>query len=380
MSRSKFAYMDLSLLWPFLMLPLLSLLVMYSAGYDAEISIQPISWLPLTLHSEAFSRQLINIIIGLAVGTGAFLLNLRLFRSLSVWIYLLSILLIFLVLVIGVDAKGSTRWLNLPGFRFQPSEFSKAATIIIMSYFISKFPPPEEGYSFKQLILPAVIIFPQLILIMKQPDLGTGLAVSGIGASMLIVAGIRKKLLFTLITLGLLAIYPAWHFALKPYQQKRVLTLIDPSSDPLGSGYHINQSKIAVGSGGLFGRGYLNGTQSQLEFLPEHTTDFAFSVLAEEFGFVGSFLVLAIYFYLILRLLWLAQRVKDPYQSLFCLGFALFIFLEVFINVGMVLGILPVVGIPLPLFSYGGSAMLVILFLSGITLNISASSRRLFDD
>ena len=379
MNRSKFYYLDFSLLWPFLLLPLLSLVVMYSAGFDADTTIQPVAWLPLTIHSEAFSRQLINIIVGMAVGTAAFLVNLRFFRSLSVWIYIFSLALIVAVLFIGVEAKGSTRWLNLPGFRFQPSEFSKATTIIIMSYLISKFPPSEGGYGLKELLLPGIILFIQLALIMAQPDLGTGLAVAGIGASMLIFAGIRKKILFTIITIGLLAIYPAWHFVLKPYQQKRVLTLLDPSADPLGSGYHINQSKIAVGSGGLFGKGYLQGTQAQLEFLPEHTTDFAFSVLAEEWGFIGSIFLLFIYFYLIAKLLHLSQRIKNSFQSLFCLGFALFIFLEVFINTGMVLGILPVVGIPLPLFSYGGSAMLVILFLSGIALNISASSRRLFD-
>ncbi len=197
---------------------------------------------------------------------------------------------------------------------------------------------------------------------------------------MLLFAGIKRRVLIIVASLILISFYPVWHFGMKPYQQQRILTLFDASADPRGSGYHIIQSKIAAGSGGLFGKGYMQGSQTQLEFLPEHNTDFIFSVLTEEWGFLGAIVLISLYWFLIARLIWLAERLKDPFLVYFCMGFAIFILLEVFVNIAMVLGLLPVVGIPLPLFSYGGSSMLVVMFLSGIALNISTKRRQLINE
>ncbi len=209
-----------------------------------------------------------------------------------------------------------------------------------------------------------------MALIMKQPDLGTSLAVGGIGFMMVVFMGIRRKALISMLFSGLAIIVFAWNW-LHPYQQRRVKVLFDPEADRLGAGYQIIQSKIAVGSGGFWGKGYLQGTQTQLQFLPEHTTDFVFSVLAEEWGFVGCTVVLLLYLFLMYRLLRVVQRSHSLFAGLVAFGVAAYIFFHAMVNIGMVIGLLPVVGLPLPLFSAGGSSIMSVLFLLGVVLGIS---------
>ena len=242
--------------------------------------------------------------------------------------------------------------------------------ILILARYLSKRPPPPGGYGFRQLIVPLLIIGLPMGLIIRQPDLGTALVVGGVGMMMLLFVGIRPKVLLIAASVVMLAAYPVWH-VLHPYQQRRVIALIDPDADPLGSGYHIIQSKIAVGSGSLFGKGYLQGTQTQLEFLPEHTTDFVFSVLAEEWGFVGCFVVICLYLVFLNRLLRVVQRSRDAFTALLTFGVVSKIFFHAAVNIGMVVGLLPVVGIPLPLFSYGGSSMIATMFSVGLVLGVS---------
>jgi rod shape determining protein RodA len=273
-------------------------------------------------------------------------------------------------MLFGINTNGSQRWLALPGFRFQPSEIMKIAMILCMARYCSKNPPGPNGYSLGSLLMPALIIGIPFSLILKQPDLGTGLTVLIIGSSIVLFAGINLKTLMYLILAAVASFIPAWLWIFKHYQKQRILTMLNPDADPFGTGYHIIQSKIAVGSGSFLGKGYLQGTQSQLEFLPEHTTDFIFSVLAEEWGFVGSAIVVLLYFALTQRMLSVAQRSRDNFSMLFVVGASVMLFFHVMVNIGMVLGMMPVVGIPLPLFSYGGTAAMTNFLIFGIVLGV----------
>jgi rod shape determining protein RodA len=238
-----------------------------------------------------------------------------------------------------------------------------------MARYLARHPPRPGGYGFKDLV-PIVMIFGiPAGLILRQPDLGTAIVVGMIGLSMLLFMGVRWKVLFIVAALGLSALYPAW-LSLHDYQRRRVEVLLNPELDPRGSGYHINQSKIAVGSGKVFGKGYLDGTQTQLEFLPEHTTDFVFSVLAEEWGFAGCLVVLSLYFALLSRMLQIVGRSRELFSGMMVLGIAAMVFIHSAVNIGMVIGLLPVVGIPLPLFSHGGSGLLSMMFSIGLILGI----------
>lgn len=364
-ARIKGIRMDWGVLLPMLLLPTCGLVVLYSAGYDPEWSGVRIGWIDLTLRSQAFVRQLMFLAAALIVATIAFFLNVTFLHRITYLLYGLGIVLLVAVALGGTVVNGSRRWLDFGPIALQPSEMMKLATILTLARYISRTPPGRGGYSFKQLIFPALILLLPMIIIARQPDLGTALALGAAGGGMLLFAGIRSKTVAITALVAVAAIYPAWH-ALEGYQQRRILVLIDPQVDPLGSGYHIIQSKIAVGSGQLFGKGYFNGTQSQLEFLPEHTTDFVFSVLAEEWGFVGCAVVLSLYFILIASMLRALLRVRDLYQVMAIFGVAMLLFFHVMVNMGMVMGIFPVVGIPLPLFSYGGSAALTNLAAMGV--------------
>jgi rod shape determining protein RodA len=224
------------------------------------------------------------------------------------------------------------------------------------------------------MILPFLIFLIPMGLIMKQPDLGTALSIGAIGFSMVLFSGVNVRSLLLLIGIGLSALYPAW-LNLHDYQKRRLLVLVDPEADPLGSGYHILQSKIAVGSGQLFGKGFLQGTQTQLQFLPEHSTDFIFSVLAEEWGFIGCLFVLALYLLLLYKLSRVVTKCRDSFSMFLVVGMIAYIYCHVMINIGMVIGLLPVVGIPLPLFSYGGSSLLSNMMAIGIALGVSVRRR-----
>jgi rod shape determining protein RodA len=240
-----------------------------------------------------------------------------------------------------------------------------------MARVLSKAPPRDSvSYTLRELVVPALWIVVPMALIMEQPDLGTALSLASVGLGQILFVGVRPKVILGVVLALCVLAYPAWH-SLHQYQQRRIMVLLNPEADPQGSGYHITQSKIAVGSGELFGKGFQKGTQTQLEFLPEHTTDFVFSVLAEEWGFIGCTFVLGLYFCLISALLRVAHRARDLFSCLLVIGITTQIFAHLVINVGMVIGLMPVVGIPLPLVSYGGSSLLALLFGLGLAQGVS---------
>lgn len=297
------------------------------------------------------------------------------YRAWTPWLYFIGLSLLIAVILMGKIGKGAQRWLDLGIVRFQPSELMKLAVPMMVAwYFSHKALPPSA----KTLSVACLIIFIPGILIAKQPDLGTALIVIFSGCCAVFLSGIRLKILLTLIGGTLLSSPILWHY-LHDYQKQRILTLLNPEQDPLGTGYHIIQSKIAIGSGGLFGKGWLNGSQSHLHFLPEHATDFIFAVAGEEFGFLGCLLIMAIMGLIIYRGLAIAWQAQNCYTRLVAASLTLSFFISAFVNIGMVAGILPVVGIPLPLISYGGTAMVTILASFGVLMSIS-THRSFFND
>ncbi|MFP4682281.1 MAG: rod shape-determining protein RodA [Ectothiorhodospira sp.] len=291
----------------------------------------------------------------------------------SPWIYLVGVVLLVAVMFFGEMGKGAQRWLDLGLFRFQPSELMKLAMPMMLAWYFAERPlPPRLG----ELMVAGVVLVIPVVLIARQPDLGTALLVAGSGLVVIFMAGIRWRVLAGLGA-GVLIMAPLlWHF-MHDYQRRRILTLLNPESDPLGAGYHIIQSKIAIGSGGLYGKGWLNGTQSQLEFLPERSTDFIFAVYAEEFGFLGVLVLLALYLLVILRGLVIAVRAQDSYARLLAASLSCTFFIYAFVNMGMVSGLLPVVGVPLPLVSYGGTSMVTLMAAFGMLMSIQSHRRLL---
>jgi rod shape determining protein RodA len=274
--------------------------------------------------------------------------------------------MLFAVLIFGDVSKGGQRWLDLKIIRFQPAELMKLAVPLMAARYLSYHVLPPR---FINLIVPSIIILLPVALIALQPDLGTAILVASSGILVIFFAGISWRFIFTsCISLACLA--PIFWSMLHNYQRQRIITMLSPESDRLGSGYQIIQSKIAIGSGGLYGKGWLNGTQSQLEFLPERTTDFIFAVFSEEFGFVGILTLLILYALLILRGLYIGMQAQDTFYRLIAGSLSMSLFVYVFVNIGMVSGILPVVGIPLPLVSYGGTSLVTILISFGIIMSI----------
>jgi rod shape determining protein RodA len=284
-------------------------------------------------------------------------------------IHSIAILMLIFVTFYGYTTHGSQRWLAFGGFSFQPSELVKLTLILSLARYFSDH-GTQTLYSIKDLLTPFFILLIPFLFIIRQPDLGTALMLLIIFTSMVLFVGIRIRDLIIAGFSGLLLAPLAWFF-LKDYQKERIMTFFDPERDPLGSGYHIIQSMIAIGSGGLLGKGYLKGTQTQLKFLPEQQTDFVFSVFAEEWGFVGGVVLMLLFLSLILWGLKIAQYSRDLSGTLIAYGITIMIFWGVFINIGMVLGILPVVGIPLPFLSYGGSSVVVLMTAIGMLINIS---------
>lgn len=318
--------------------------------------------------STIFIKQLIWISIG------AFFLILAIavdYRTLmySAWpLYAIVIVALLAVFVLGRNISGARRWITLGPFQMQPSELAKIFVIIWMAYWGEKR-KHILSYGFKDLIFPAAVTLVPVVLILAEPDLGTAAIVAFITLILFLVLGIKRSTLITCTALSLSGLPFLW-FMLKGYQRKRILTFLDPERDPLGSGYHAIQSKIAVGSGGLIGKGFLHGTQTQLKFLPEHHTDFIFSVVAEEWGFMGSVLLLVLYLLLITKIITVGLKAKDRFGALLCFGIAAYFSLHIFINIAMACGIFPVVGVPLPFISYGGSFMVINLICIGIVLNV----------
>lgn len=316
---------------------------------------------------EDVHKQIIRIALGLVVMFVVAQFDVSTLKRWSPYFYVIGIGLLVAVLLVGVGAKGAQRWLSLGPVRFQPSEIMKLIVPMMVAWYMSgrKLPP-----RFKYVIVSLVIIVVPVGLIAKQPDLGTSLLIAASGLFILLLAGLKWRIVFGFVGLVSAMIYPFWQFVMRDYQKQRVLTLFDPESDPLGAGWNIIQSKIAIGSGGLWGKGWLNGTQSHLDFLPESHTDFIIAVYAEEFGFFGILALLALYLLIVLRGLYISVRAQDSYSRLLAGSITLTFFVYVFVNIGMVSGILPVVGVPLPLISYGGTSILTLMAGFGVLMSV----------
>lgn len=353
------AHMDWPLLLGILILTTVGLVIQYSASGE--------DW-------SVVSRQMIMLAIAYV---GMFLIaqiNPRHIELWTPWVFGFGVLLLLIVLFFGDTGKGAQRWLDLGIFRFQPSEIMKLAVPMMVAWYVAEKALPP---TFPRLLVSLAILMVPVVMIAKQPDLGTSLLVASAGIFVLLLTGLSWKWIAT-AAVTISAIAPvAWFYLMHPYQRQRVLTFLDPESDPLGSGYHIIQSKIAIGSGGLYGKGWLNGTQSQLDFLPERSTDFIFAVFAEEFGLIGILVLLSIYLFIIFRGLTIAYQAQSSYSRLLAGSLILTFFVYVLVNIGMVSGLLPVVGVPLPLVSYGGTSMVTLMAGFGILMSIQTHRKLL---
>lgn len=361
MDRRLIENFDWSIIWVLLGIISIGLLSIYSALY-LQIKAHPTS--------NLFLKQLIWLSIGMCILCCSLFVDYQKLRSVAPWLYAFMLLLLVVVLVAGKEVNGSKRWLEFAGFQFQPSEFMKVVIVLqLASYFSSQdvtgFPP------LRKLIVPVLLTIVPILLILAEPDLGTAISILSISTTLIFFVGVRWKYLAIGALIILPFIIPVWEHVLKPYQKRRILILLSPDLDPLGAGYHIRQSKIAIGSGMLWGKGFLQGTQSKLHFLPEKHTDFIFSVWAEEWGFVGCAVLLFLFALLVFFALRVARRSKDRFGSLIVIGMTAFILWQALINIGMVIGVLPVVGITLPFVSYGGSSVLTLCLAIGMIENVS---------
>jgi rod shape determining protein RodA len=316
-----------------------------------------------------FYKQLVWFGVGLVAMVVAFLFNYKLLDRWAPTIYIICILLLVAVLFMGKYAGGSKRWLILGPVSIQPSELVKLSVILILARYFSK-DAYTRGFTLRELIRPAFFIMIPFVLIVRQPDLGTAMLVMLIAGSITLFVKIERRSLIALIMSGVVLVPLVW-FVLKPYQQQRILVFLNPDNDPLRAGYHIIQSKIAIGSGMLTGKGYLKGTQNALSFLPEEHTDFIFSVLAEEWGFIGSLVLVVLFLIFIFWGLNVAIACREPFGTIVAVGVTAMIFWQTIINIGMAMGLMPVVGVPLPFISYGGSSVLTTAIGIGLLMNVS---------
>ncbi len=331
----------------------------------------------LNLHSAGASaagdppylKQIRWIALGLVLMFAVVCVDYRLIIRWAYVIHATAIFLLVMVYLYGTVTHGSQRWINLAGFSFQPSELVKLTLVLALARYFNDRKQPE-AFTLRGLFIPILMVLIPFGMIVRQPDLGSALLLIILFGSIALFVGVKWRSLFLVASTGLLAVPFLWNF-LHDYQKERVLTFFDPGRDPLGSGYHIIQSIIAVGSGMFFGKGYMRGTQSQLKFLPEQQTDFVFSVFAEEWGFLGGVILLILYLAFILWGLKIAQQARDYLGTLIAYGLTMLVFWGFFINIAMVIGILPVVGIPLPFLSYGGSSMVGLLTGMGLLMNVS---------
>ena len=317
------------------------------------------------------SAQAKNFIFALIVMWSVAKIPFGYLSRLALPLYCLALILLVLTMLVGDQAKGAQRWLDLQVIRVQPSELMKIALPLTLAWYFDRF---ERVLRPRHYVFAIFLLLIPTILILKQPDLGTAILVLASGVFVIFFSGVSLRIIGFIVTLTVLLIPFAWS-VLEPYQQVRILTLLNPSSDPLGAGYHTIQSTIAIGSGGFWGKGWLSGTQSQLNFLPEGTTDFIFAVLAEEFGFIGVLLVFLIYFLLIWRSLTIAIQAPNNFSRLAAMSIVLTFFIYAFVNIGMVIGVLPIVGVPLPLISLGGSSAVTISIGFGVLMNFRANHR-----
>ncbi|MXP66349.1 peptidoglycan glycosyltransferase MrdB [Pantoea sp. Nvir] len=324
--------------------------------------------------SSMMQHKIIQIAIGLVIMLLLAQVPPRVYEGWAPYLYIVCMTLLITVDAFGHVSKGAQRWLDLGIIRFQPSEIAKIAVPLMVARFTNR-----DIYlpTFKNTSIALILIAIPTLLVAVQPDLGTSFLIAASGLFVLFLSGISWKLIGTSVFLVAAFITVLWFFLMHDYQRDRVMILFDPESDPLGAGYHIIQSKIAIGSGGLRGKGWLHGTQSQLEFLPERHTDFIFAVLAEELGLVGVLILLVLYLLLILRGLMIATRAQTTFGRVMAGGLMLILFIYIFVNISMVSGILPVVGVPLPLVSYGGSALIVLMAGFGIIMSIHTHRKML---
>ena len=339
---------------PMCMVLAISIVVLYSAGGG--------NWRPFAL------SQLIKIVLGFGVFFVAAFSNIKTWVKSAYLIYAVALIMIVLVTFVGHTGMGAQRWLNLGFIHIQPSELIKIALVLALARYFAWFNSVELG-QFKNYLLPGLMLLVPFGLIVAQPDLGTALSLGMITVGMFYIVGANKKWFIIAIILGLMAAPAVWYGGLHDYQRGRIITFMNPDSDIQGAGYQINQAKIAFGSGGMLGKGYMKGSQSQQSFLPEKQTDFIFTMLGEEFGFVGAIWLLMIYTWIIVALFWCAKMCRNRFGQLICFGFMLNFFVYYFINISMVLGMLPTVGVPLPLMSFGGSSLLSLMFGFGLCQN-----------
>ncbi|MCL1785845.1 MAG: rod shape-determining protein RodA [Alphaproteobacteria bacterium] len=345
----------------------LSVITLYSAGTaDCSGAVGTCgkfgAWRPYAL------AQMGRIAIGLSVFFIAAFSDIKLWLRSSYWLYAGALFLIMLVTFIGHSGMGAQRWLNLGFVSIQPSEFIKVGLVLVLARYFS-WQNSFELEQFKNYLLPAAFVAFPFLLILLQPDLGTALSIAFISAGFFFIAGAKRQWFAIGAVLFAITAPVIWTVGLQGYQKQRITTFINPSRDLSGAGYQINQAKIAFGSGGIVGKGYLQGTQSQLSFLPEKHTDFIFTMFGEELGFIGGFVLIALYSIMVGIMLWWSKTTRNRFGQLVCFGFCLNFFIYYFINIAMVLGLMPTVGVPLPLMSFGGSSLLALMFGLGLVQN-----------
>jgi rod shape determining protein RodA len=356
--RRLFIHFDWTLLGLVLIIASIGILNLYSITSHWEVSGAPV-----------YLKQTFWLLIGLFLMVTIAFIEYRFYSDFAYIIYTVSVFLLLVVLTYGIITSGAQRWIRIGFINFQPSELVKISFVFALAKFFHR-PPGREGYSLKHLGFPFLLLLIPMLLILKQPDLGTAIVLALVFFSTLLFVKIRWSSLLAISIVGASILPLVWRF-LKEYQKKRIITFFNPDLDPLGAGYHLIQSKIAVGSGGIVGKGFMKGTQCKLGFLPERQTDFIFSVLGEEWGLIGSLLIVLLYFSLIMWGLRIAVHAKDRFGAVLSFGVVSILFWHIFINIAMVLGLMPVVGIPLPLLSYGGSFLVSTLIGIGLLLNVS---------
>lgn len=358
--RSLLQRFDWHLVFVILLLNIIGLVNLYSATHGVHVS-------GLSRH---FLFQVICLLGGWLVFIVVTFLHYKHLVRLSYIFYFVNLIALILVPFVGYSTYGAKRWIDLGFFSFQPSETMKIALILVLSHLLVHC-HYKQVLRLKDLIMPSLITIIPFILTLRQPDLGTAMIFLAVALSMILFIGIQRQLLVIFVFMGIVAVPLAWHFALKDYQKDRVLTFLDPSRDPRGLGYNSNQSKISIGSGQILGKGFRQGTQSQLRFLPERHTDFIFSVLSEEHGFLGSIVTVGLFATLLFLGINIASSASDKMGALLAIGSVAILFWHISVNIGMVTGLLPIVGIPLPLLSYGGSNLLLTMLTLGLISNVA---------
>jgi len=362
--RTAFRRIDWSLIFIIFGLNFIGLVNLYSATHG-----------PNSRDVETlFLNQIVWLFVGWSIFFTITMVDYAIVSRLAWIMYIFNFIAIVYVTFFGKVALGAQRWIDFGFFRYQPSETMKLSLIILLAKILSQRNTLHAGMGFRELLLPLTVLLVPFGLIVEQPDLGTAMMLGAIGGSIILFTRVRKRIIIGALIVGMFGLWGAWNYGLRDYQKNRILTFLSPTNDPRGTGYNSIQSRIAVGSGQFFGKGFRKGTQSQLEFLPERHTDFIYSVLSEEHGFIGSLLTMGLFcslFYFIIRI---ALNARDKFGALLCIGVLCYVFWHMFINIGMVIGLLPIVGVPLPLLSYGGSSMLTTM--AGLGLVSSIAFRR----